>query len=104
MKLELEDFDLYINGSVINLPDGDSMLIRDLINYDPKQPDIYHTVQDGDTITFISWLYYRNVIKNAERYWKFIADTNEIINPLDLSEYVGKDLVIPNFNQIKLAE
>lgn len=104
MALELHDFDLYFNGEVITFPEGDSILRRKQINYSTKEPDIYHTVQQGDTLTYIAWKYYKDYTSNAPKYYKYIADVNKIFNPLDITGYIGSDIVIPNFNLIKLSE
>lgn len=103
-NIERRDFDLYYNGRVIAFDDGSKILERDKIDYKSTQPDIYHTVQGGDTLTYLAWKYYNKITPNASRYWKYIADVNNILNPLDISEYIGYELLIPNFNLIKLAE
>ena len=99
-----EDFDLYFNGKLIEFSNGEQILVRDNITYDSKQPDLYHTVQQGDTITFLPWKYYKNFATNPSRYWKYIADANNIINPLDLTSYVGKNLIIPDYQLMRLSE
>jgi len=103
--LELKDFDLYVNGFVIEFPEGDKMLVREHIVYDVQIPDVYHTVQQGDTLTYIAWLhYFKYVGEDAPKYWRYIADINKIHNPLDLSDFFGEDLIIPDFNLCKLSE
>lgn len=100
-----QDFDLFFNGKLINFDNGEKILVRENITYDSKQPDLYHVVQRGDTITYLAWKYYSDIIaENSSRYWKYIADVNNIINPLDLTEYIGKNLIIPNFQLMRLSE
>jgi len=100
------DFDLYFNGEIIQLEGGRKVLRRKKIEYDRTEPDIYHLVLKGQTISWIAWFYYRNFTNplRAMRYWKYIADVNNITNPLDLSELVGQQIVIPEYNRIRLSE
>ncbi|HOZ81927.1 MAG TPA: LysM domain-containing protein [Bacteroidia bacterium] len=102
--LYLHDFDLYSNGRIIVLPSGNKLLKRDKIKYSPQEPDIYHTVVAGDTLTFLAWKFYSRFTSDAPKYWKYIADVNNIKNPLDIRQYIGKNIVIPNFALIKLSE
>lgn len=104
MALVAKDFDLYYNGFTIVFDNGEQLLERPLIPYESKQPDLYHTVKQGDTITGIAWKYYKDFTNDSTKYWKYIADVNNIQNPLDLTEYLGKNLLIPNFQLIKLVE
>lgn len=102
--LILHDFDLYSNGKVIELPNGDKLLQRDKIEYLSQQPDEYHTVVAGDTLTMLAWKYYSKFTSDAPKYWKYIADVNNITLPLNISYLIGKNIVIPNFSLIKLTE
>lgn len=96
--------DLYVNGFIEEFPNGDIYLERDHIEYTSKEPDIYHPVIKGDTLTYIAWRYYKSVTDHPSRYWKYIADVNEIENPLDISEFIGLTLIIPNFHLIRINE
>ena len=102
--LERKDHDLYFNGRLLAFEDGEQLLERELISYESRQPDVYHSVQQGDTITYIAWKYYRSFTPNATHYWKYIADANNIENPLDISSLVGSEILIPNYNLARLAE
>ena len=55
--LERKDHDLYFNGRLLAFEDGEQLLERELISYESRQPDVYHSVQQGDTITYIAWKY-----------------------------------------------
>jgi len=103
-NIELKDSDLYSAGRVIAFSNGDKILQRDLIEYKPTQPDKYHTVIQGDRLTALAYKYYSSVTETPSRYWKFIADANNILNPLDISEYIGRNIIIPDFNLIRLSE
>jgi hypothetical protein len=104
MDTTVQDFDLYYNAFIILLDDGEMLLQRNLIPYQSSSPDEYHTVIDGDTITGIAYKFYRFYTDDAPKYWKYIADANNITNPLDLTSYIGQSLLIPNYHLIKLLE
>ena len=106
METKRQDFDLYFNGNIVQFENGQYELQREKITYDSSEPDLYHTVLQGDNLTYIAWLYYKNhtTPTRAMRYWKYIADVNDILNPLDISSYIGSRIVIPNFNLCKLSE
>lgn len=103
-ELIRNDYDLYYNGRVLIFDDGSAILTRDLIEYKSQQSDQWHTVMQTDTITYLAWYYYSKYSDTPSRYWKYIADVNNITNPLDLSEYVGKDILIPDWSLIRLNE
>lgn len=94
----------YANGRVIVFSDGLSILVRDIIEYVPAEPDDYHTVKIGDRITAIANYFYKGKVLLPSHYWWIIADANQeiIVNPLDLSEAKGKQIVIPNILNFKL--
>jgi hypothetical protein len=100
--ISLPIHNLYSNGRAVVFEDGTGKLVRDKIEYEPQQPDEYYTVKIDDVITRIAYKYYRNKVKNPQRYWWVIADANKIFNPLDLSGLVGKQIVIPNILNFKL--
>lgn len=103
--MEAKDFDLYFKGMIIDFGDGIGMLERTDIPYVPSPGDRFHTVIGGETITHIAYKEYKDVAgERAPFYWKYIADANNIMNPLDLTEYVGKMIIIPDFNLMKLSE
>jgi len=103
---KVQDFDLYFNGELITFENGEQVLRRELITYESTQPDIYHTIIEGETLSHISWNFYKGLTDplRAGLYWKYLADVNNILNPLDLTELVGTQIVIPNFNLARLNE
>lgn len=106
MANKRQNFDLYFNGKIIQFENGQYELQREKITYDSSEPDLYHKVIQGDTLTFIAWKYYKKhtTPERAMRYWKYIADVNDILNPIDITDLVGTEIVIPNFNLCKLSE
>lgn len=104
MSITRTTSDLFINGFIETFDNGDSYLERNLIEYQSREPDIYHPVIEGDTLTYIAWRYYKSLTENPSRYWKYIADVNNIENPMDLNEFIGSPLVVPNFQLIRINE
>lgn len=103
MAEELSENNLYVNGRIIQFADGEQILIREKIVYVGKEQDTYHTVRDFDEIGALAWRYYKKYVQDASKYWWVIADVNNIHNPFDLTEWVGKELLIPNILTIKLT-
>lgn len=106
MENKRQDFDLYFNGTIVKYENGQYELQRKFIAYDSAEPDLYHMVIQGETLTGIAWNYYKKFTtpERAMRYWKYIADVNNILNPLDITSLVGTQIIIPNFNLCKLSE
>lgn len=95
--MELKTFDLYNSGYIEEFSDGSKYLERDEVDYDGNDTDRIHTVKQNDTITRIAYVYYKDLVKNPQQHWWKIADANtEILNPMDLSDLIGYDIVIPD--------
>ncbi len=102
MAEELRENNLYVNGRIIQFSDGTSILIRDKIIYAGQENDLYYTVKDGDELTNLAWRFYKRFVLDASKYWWIIADVNNIYNPFELDDLIGKDILIPNILTIKL--
>lgn len=100
--IELPVSNMFANGRMIVFDDGTGKLARDPITYTPTEPDDYYTVKKDDVLTRIAYKYYKSKVDLPSHYWWIIADANNIRNPLDLSSYVGKEIVIPNILNFKL--
>lgn len=100
--IELSVSNMFANGSMIVFSDGTGKLVRKPIEYVPTEPDDYYTVKINDVITRIAYNFYKSKVDLPSHYWWIIADANAIKNPLDLSSYVGKEIVIPNLLNFKL--
>lgn len=95
--MEVKNFDLYNSGYVEEFADGMKYLERDEVVYTGNETDRVHTVKQSDTITQIAYAYYKDIKKNPQQYWWMIADANdEILNPMDLTDLVGSDIIIPD--------
>lgn len=97
MELELRGNNLYRNGEIIVFDNTDEKLLhRELLSIKGTVKDTYYTVKMNDRIDLIAFNHYKNQVEDASKYWWVIADANNITNPLDLSEYIGKEILIPN--------
>ena len=102
----LNDNNLYSNGTVITFSDGTTVLLRKFIEYERVETDKYYTVKNGDELDLIAWQHYEQEVepRDAPKAWWIIAEANKdlIINPLDISDIVGKEIVIPDILRFKL--
>lgn len=102
--IELSESNLYSDGQIYVFSTGDARLVRKPLEYQPSDGDAYYPVKIGDTLTRIAYDYYKYYVDQASRYWHVIADANKILNPLDLSQWVGKEIVIPDILRIKVLK
>ena len=94
---------VYRNGGVFTFPEEDEKaLLRNLINYRKREEDRYHTVRFGDTIDSIAFQYYNQERLDSSKYWWVIADVNNIPFPIDISSYIGQELLIPAIYNVEL--
>ena len=101
-NLVLKNDSLYADGYQVQLPNGDIVLNREKIVYVPEVTDKRHPVIQGDTLTGLAYRYYRASAEFPEKYWWIIADANSILNPMDISELIGHEIVIPDFVKVSL--
>ena len=102
--LELRDNNLYAAGGYLNYyADSDEVeLLRDTLVINPTEEDEWHTVLYGDNLSKLAWQKYSSWVADASKLWFIIADANGIYDPMDLSEFVGKDILIPNYLKVRL--
>lgn len=104
LNLSVRKFNMYQTGRVYDFPDdNEKALERGELVYNPSVFDKTHTVKNNETIWNITFEEYRGKILNPSRYWWVIARVNDIYDPFDLSEFEGKDIVIPSLSNIELA-
>lgn len=101
-SIELSDNNLYRNGEVHTYADGESVLIRKKLLLEPTVFDEYHVVTEMDRIDKLAHTKYKDKVTDASKYWWVIADANDIKNPFDLSEYVGRQILIPDIITVLL--
>ena len=104
MDLELKGNNLYRNGILVEFDvSNEVVLLREPINYEPEENDIYHTVRDSDRLDLLAYKYYGGLIEDSSKFWWIIADVNNAEFPLDLSSFVGKQLLIPDLFKVLLS-
>ena len=88
---------LYDRGYLIDFGSGELVIYRTPITYSISVNDIYHAINDGETLLSISRKYYGN-----SSLWFMIADVNDNIEDIfDLP--IGDTIIIPNIGIIQLA-
>lgn len=94
--MKVKDYDLYSNGFVEVFSDGEKYLERETIEYEGNETDRSYKVKENDTLTKIAGNKYKEELELAHQYWWILSDANDIENPLDLSEYIGEYILIPD--------
>ena len=91
---------LYSDAQVIRIQGDTPQLSRIELDWQGNIDDRVYTVRIGDTLMSIADAEYRAIKGNdAKQYFWLIADANkQISNPLELSDFVGKEIVIPNIS------
>ena len=102
MELELRGNNLYRNGKLIEVAPDELILLRDRIDIEPTENDSYHTVVKRDRIDLLAYKFYKDIVEDSSKYWWVIADANSIHNPIDLTEFVGTDIRIPDLLNVLL--
>lgn len=100
--LELPDNNLFINGVILDFGGDEKILTREPIEIKGSQNDRYHLVKYRDTLNRLAWEYYQELQEDTSKLWWVIADANNIFNPLDISEYIGKEIIIPDLIRLRM--
>lgn len=90
--IKLSRIDLYSNGNILEFNTNEAMLVRDPRSYVESEKDRIYTTVMGDTWDSIAFNFYGN-----SKYWHFIADVNNVFNPLEELE-VGMEVLIPDID------
>ncbi len=102
MEVELRDNNLFVNGTILDFGGDEQIFVRELLPIKPKNEDKYHVVINGDRLDKLAYSYYNNVVEDSSKYWWVIADANDIFNPLDLSDFIGREILIPDLPRVRL--
>ena len=94
--MKLREFDLYVNGFIESFFDGERYIEREEIQYNGSDSDRFHTINEIDTLTKIAAVKYKDDIELPHQYWWVIADANNILNPMDLTDLIGTEILIPD--------
>lgn len=101
MDIELRQNNVYRNGVITTfIESNESILLRDKLNIENFVNNQYHIVTDFDRLDLLAYKYYSEIVDDSSKYWWVIADVNNIMNPLDLSELVGTQIIIPDLLRI----
>lgn len=101
-NLELNSNNLFINGFIVSYQDGsnDELLLRENLEIEGTTLDQYHTLTEGQDLDFLAWFYYKELADDPTKFWWVIADANAIFDPTDISNLVGKNLLIPELSRV----
>jgi hypothetical protein len=94
-SIQVKDSDLYQNGRIIDLGDGEQILIRETLQPKQELGDSYIKPKEGDDLRLLGYFAYKEVVKNANQYWWLIADRNNFFNPLEGTVVVGDGDIVP---------
>lgn len=100
--IKVKTNNLFRNGKVNSYSDGFKSLDRERIQYEAEERDVYHLVTSEDSLDQLAFRYYAKQVADASKYWWVIADANAIDNPMDISEFIGTEILIPNIMNIQL--
>jgi nucleoid-associated protein YgaU len=96
-NLSLSEDNIYARGYIIELPDGQSILKTDPLQYTPSaNQDETHIMREGEELGDLAFKKYGNA-----RWWHVLGYVNNILNPFEIP--VGSKIVIPDIDVIKLT-
>lgn len=101
--IRLKDSNPYAGGAIIVFEDGTQILEAQpkRIIKNPKFQE--HLVVDGDELTVLAWKYYGNLVPDAGKYWKVIAEENNLEKAHILEDMIGEKIRIPDILQWKIS-
>lgn len=87
----------------IRFPDGTGYVMRNRLKWTSSIRDRYHKVRVGEMLDGIAYKYYGpRSPKDASELWWVLADVNDIVDPFDISAWVGRELLIPDYDRLQL--
>ncbi len=100
--IEFEESDRFFGGTFYKYADGTIDLQAPTYKVPENFKFTLHKVVQGQTLDRIAFANYGKLVEKASRYWWLIAEVNGIDRPWDLSDWVGKDLIIPDIFQYQV--
>lgn len=93
----------YSIGVIEEFDNGELSLVRNELNIEIDITDSsFHIVTNFDRIDLLAYEFYKDTTVDASKYWWVIADANNITNPLDLSDFIGSRIYIPDLQKVLL--
>ena len=103
MALELEINNLYGNAELLDFPfDGEQMLVREPLVFPAQISQLYYRIKKDDRLDLIAYRFYSPRVEDAAKFWWVIADANNIFDPMDLTEYLGHEITVPDISTVLL--
>ncbi len=101
--IRLKDSNPYAGGTITVSDDGTQILEAQpkRVIKNPKFQE--HLVIEGDELTVLAYRYYGNLVPDAGKYWKVIAEENNLEKAHSLEEMIGETILIPNILQWKIS-
>lgn len=81
---------------------NEALLLESDFSYTAGIEDRYHRVQDHDTLPSLAQKYYGKQRRYAFRLWWVIAKANEIVDPFDITNLSGQDILIPDLAKLEV--
>lgn len=100
--LKLREENLYSTGRITTFDDGTQELDQGDFSIVGTQNDFYLTPSQGQRLDSIAYDQYKDTVPNPGKRWWVIALANDVENPLDDTEFIGKEIVVPNILDFKL--
>lgn len=98
----LKEYSPYTTGKEIRFSDGTTELDMGEFVIPKSNKDKYFTPISSSRLDSISHDYYSESVSDAGKYWWLLAISNDIDNPLDKSEFEGREIIIPDILEFKL--
>jgi hypothetical protein len=99
---EVRQNNVFRNGRIVEISSTEKLLVREKFETVGTVEDRWHLVKTTDRLDVLAWKYYGSRYDDASKFWWVIADANNIMNPLDLSELVGKEILVPEITRVLL--
>ncbi len=101
--IRLKDSNPYAGGSIIIFDDGTQILEAQPKRVIKNPKFRTHLVVEGDELTVLAYRYYGNLVTDAGKYWKVIAEENNLEKAHILEEMIGETILIPDILQWKIS-
>lgn len=89
-------------GKIIQFDDGTMEMDMGELDITRTNKDRFMTPTNSSRLDGIAYEYYVESVSDGGKYWWLLAVANDIDNPLDKSEFVGREIIIPDILEFKL--